>query len=108
MGNGINQYLAFKLYYNQISVAMFTSIITSATSAVGLSKAFAESVADISRKHLNIFCYEEFMKLPEIEYGVEKVQNKERHFIEFENVFFSYPNHDKEIIQNLSLSFYTD
>lgn len=105
---GLISILAFKLYYNQISVAMFTSIITSATSAVGLSKAFAESVADISRKHLNIFCYEEFMKLPEIEYGVEKVQNKERHFIEFENVFFSYPNHDKEIIQNLSLSFYTD
>lgn len=105
---GLIGILAYKLYYNQISVAVFTSVITSATSAVGLSKAFADSVSDISRKHLNYFCYEEFMKLPETNFGIEKVQNKERHFIEFENVFFSYPKHDKEIIHNLSLSFYTD
>lgn len=105
---GLIGILAFKLYYNQISVGIFASILNSATSAVGMSKTFAESVADISRKHPNIYCYEEIMKLPEINYGVEKVQKKERHFIEFENVSFSYPNHDKEIIHNLSLSFYTD
>ena len=105
---GLIGILAFKLYYHQISVGIFTSIITSATSAVAMSKAIAESVADISRKHLNIFCYEEFMKLPEIKYGDMKVQDKEKHFIEFKNVSFCYPRHSKEIIHNLSFSFYTD
>lgn len=105
---GLIGVLTYNLYRNQISVGMFTSVLTSATSAVEMTKSFAESVADISRKHLNIFCYEEFMKLPEIEYGTENMQEKDRHFIEFKNVSFTYPNQEKETIHNLSLDFYSD
>lgn len=105
---GLMGILIYSLYRNQISVGMFTSVLTSATSVVSMSKVFAESVADVSRKHLNIFCYEQFMELPEKEYGEETVHEKEKHFIEFKNVSFSYPCKDEEIIHNLSLSFYTD
>lgn len=105
---GLIGVLTYNLYRNQISVGMFTSVLTTATSAVEMTKSFAESVADISRKHLNIFCYEEFMKLPEIEYGTENMQEKDRHFIEFKNVSFTYPNQEKETIHNLSLDFYSD
>ena len=48
------------------------------------------------------------MKLPEIEYGTENMQEKDRHFIEFKNVSFTYPNQEKETIHNLSLDFYSD
>lgn len=105
---GIMSILGFKLYNNEISLGIFTAVISSATSAVEMSKVFAGSITDISSKHLNIYCYEQFMQLSERKWGTEVLKKKEKHFIEFRNVYFVYPSNEKTIFKDFSLSFYTD
>ncbi len=105
---GIMSILGFKLYNNEISLGIFTAVISSATSAVEMSKVFAGSITDISSKHLNIYCYEQFMQLSERKWGTEVLKKKEKHFIEFRNVYFVYPSNEKTIFKDFSLSFYKD
>lgn len=95
-------YLIWQIYHNAISIGVFIALIGSAGTILNLSETLSRSFSLLSQQYLEIKHYYTFLSLPEIEDSNYKTDISEPHIV-FENVHFTYPNTDKEILRGLSL-----
>jgi len=91
-----------KIYYSTISIGAFVALIGSAGTIVGLSESLSRSFSSLSQQHLLIKHYYTFLSLPEIENINSNVELFEPHII-FDNVYFTYPKTNKEILKGFSM-----
>jgi ABC-type multidrug transport system fused ATPase/permease subunit len=98
-------FLIWNIYYSAISIGIFIALIGSVGTILGLSEALSRSFSALSQQHLEIKHYNTFLSLPEIDnaHGETDIVESGKLHIVFEDIHFTYPNTDKEILRGLSL-----
>lgn len=93
--------VAYCFIHGTISIGQFTSALTSAPGISNKLSTSSWQVSEMFRYALRIDFFREFLKLkPREDLGsVDHVENMD---IAFENVCFSYPETDKEILKNVT------
>lgn len=102
--------LILHLINGNISIGIFTALMTSTGKILDNSVALSKNFSTLSQKYIEISQYYKFMDFPiEKEYSKEnfdtQLENRQDMTIGFENVSFYYPNDNgekKEIIKNVS------
>lgn len=84
------------------SILIFTAIIASIESILGRCDTLSRSILNMRGMGLIIEHYNIFMSLPENRYSKGKEKMIENPHIIFDNVYFTYPNTNKEILKGVS------
>lgn len=97
--------LAYSLMHGTVTLGQFVAAISSIGSLTGKVNASAWSVSDAIRCALGMEFYREFMALEERHVSKEHIEPGEQlsHYdIAFENVSFSYPGSDREVLSHVT------
>lgn len=97
--------LIFKIYHSMISIGIFVALIGSAGTILGLSETLSRTFSSLSQEHLIMKHYYKFLSLPDIDNTGKEANIFEPHIV-FENVHFTYPHTDAEILKGISMEFY--
>ncbi|MCI8403251.1 MAG: ABC transporter ATP-binding protein [Lachnospiraceae bacterium] len=97
--------LIWKIYHSTISIGVFVSLIGSAGTILGLSETLSRTFSSLSQEHLIMKHYYKFLSLPVID-NANKEPNLFDPYIVFDNVHFTYPHTDTEILKGISMEFY--
>ena len=97
--------LIWKIYHSMISIGVFVAIIGSAGTILGLSETLSRTFSSLSQEHLTMKHYYKFLSLPVINDTNKEVDVFEPHIV-FDNVHFTYPHTDIEILKGISMEFY--
>lgn len=97
--------LIWKIYNSIISIGVFVSLIGSAGTILGLSETLSRTFSSLSQEHLIMKHYYQFLSLPVIDNTNREADITDPHIV-FENVYFSYPHTDIEILKGISMEFY--
>lgn len=97
--------LIWKIYHSTISIGIFVSLIGSAGTILGLSETLSRTFSSLSQEHLIMKHYYKFLSLPVID-NTNKESNIFDPHIVFDNVHFTYPHTDIEILKGISMEFY--
>lgn len=97
--------LIWKIYHSTISIGVFVSLISSAGTILGLSETLSRTFSSLSQEHLIMKHYYKFLSLPVID-NANKESNICNPHIIFDNVHFTYPHTDIEILKGISMEFY--
>lgn len=88
----------------QISLGLFTAFILSITSIMDSTVLFSDELSALRRKNIETDYYDKFMELPNAKYGNKKLEDEVYH-ISFENVSFTYPSTNRQILKDVSFEF---
>lgn len=97
--------LIWKIYHSTISIGVFVSLIGSAGTILGLSETLSRTFSSLSQEHLIIKHYYKFLSLPVINNANKEANIFDPHIV-FDNVHFTYPHTDIEILKGISMEFY--
>lgn len=97
--------LIWKIYYSTISIGVFVSLIGSAGTILGLSETLSRTFSSLSQEHLIMKHYYKFLSLPVIDNTNKEANIFDPHIV-FDNVHFTYPHTDIEILKGISMEFY--
>lgn len=97
--------LIWKIYHSAISVGVFVSLIGSAGTILGLSETLSRTFSSLSQEHLIMKHYYKFLSLPVIDNANKEANIFDPHIV-FDNVHFTYPHTDIEILKGISMEFY--
>lgn len=97
--------LIWKIYHSTISIGVFVSLIGSAGTILGLSETFSRTFSSLSQEHLIMKHYYKFLSLPVIDNANKEASIFDPHIV-FDNVHFTYPHTDIEILKGISMEFY--
>ncbi len=94
--------LIYLLIGREISVGLFTALITSTGTVLSNTSALSHAMDNVARKLFLVEHYNKFMSLDEIPNIVcdKKIDMPE---IRFENVTFTYPNTDRKILDGVTM-----
>jgi ATP-binding cassette subfamily B protein len=95
-------FLARSVFNREITIGLFTAIIASMDSIMGRCDTLSRSILNMRGLGLIINHYNAFMSLPEIRRGEESAKIIKNPHIVFEDVCFTYPNSNKEILKGVS------
>lgn len=99
--------LIWSLYHSAISIGIFIALIGSAGTILGLSETLSRNFSNLSQQYLENKHYHTFLSLPEIE-EKEIWHNVADPHIVFDNVYFTYPKTDKQILKGVSFDISTN
>ena len=100
--------LIWQIYNSMISIGVFTALIGSAGTILGISETLSRTFASLSQEYLIIKHYYKFLSLP----VVDNTQNENsmvdisNPHIVFEDVHFTYPNTDIKVLKGISMEIY--
>lgn len=94
--------LIWKMYYAMISLGVFVAFIGSAGTILGLSETLSRTFASLSQEYFTMKHYEKFLSLPEIKIIEDSTQISEFHIV-FDQVHFTYPKTNCEILKGVSM-----
>lgn len=97
--------LIWKIYHSTISIGVFVSLIGSAGTILGLSETLSRTFSSLSQEHLVMKHYYKFLSLPVIVNTNKEANIFDPHIV-FDNVHFTYPHTDIEILKGISMEFY--
>ena len=97
--------LIWKIYHSTISIGIFVSLIGSAGTILGLSETLSKTFSSLSQEHLIMKHYYKFLSLPTIDNANKESNIFDPHIV-FDNVYFTYPHTDIEILKGISMEFY--
>ena len=97
--------LIWKIYHSTISIGVFVSLIGSAGTILGLSETLSRTFSSLSQEHLIMKHYYKFLSLPVIDNTNKEANIFDPHIV-FDNVHFTYPHTDIEILKGISMEFY--
>lgn len=97
--------LIWKIYYSTISIGVFVSLTGSAGTILGLSETLSRTFSSLSQEHLIMKHYYKFLSLPVIDNANKESNIFDPHIV-FDNVHFTYPHTDIEILKGISMEFY--
>lgn len=97
--------LIWKIYHSTISIGIFVSLIGSAGTILGLSETLSRTFSSLSQEHLIMKHYYKFLSLPTIDNANKESNIFDPHIV-FDNVHFTYPHTDIEILKGISMEFY--
>lgn len=97
--------LIWKIYYSTTSIGVFVSLIGSAGTILGLSETLSRTFSSLSQEHLIMKHYYKFLSLPVIDNTNKEANIFDPHIV-FDNVHFTYPHTDIEILKGISMEFY--
>lgn len=97
--------LIWKIHHSAMSIGVFVSLIGSAGTIWGLSETLSRTFSSLSQEHLIMKHYYKFLSLPDID-NTNKEANISNPHIVFDNVHFTYPHTDIEILKGISMEFY--
>jgi len=89
---------------HQISLGFFTSFVLSILYIMNSTVLFSDELTSLGKKNIEIDQYNKFMALPETKDGDKKLSKGVYHF-RLENVNFTYPSTEQQILKNLSFEF---
>ena len=95
-------FLISRLDTATISMGLFVSLISSSATIIGLSESLSQTFSALSQGHLIMQHYYKFLLLPVIDCKDSNNDFSNPHIV-FENVHFTYPNTDVEILKGLSM-----
>jgi ABC-type multidrug transport system fused ATPase/permease subunit len=93
--------MIYRLSGGGVDFGTFVACITSMGTVLALSTSMSDSFSQVSEDSLIMQHFDKFMALPEIPKGGETAPVANPHIV-FDNVTFSYPNTDKQILQGVS------
>lgn len=89
-----------------VSLGLFVSLLGSASSLLGITEQLSYTFSNITRHYLQVQHYETFINLPEVQnYSEKEIDLNNTIEIEFDNVYFCYPNTEKEILKGITFKF---
>ncbi|MEJ6950834.1 ABC transporter ATP-binding protein [Natronospora cellulosivora (SeqCode)] len=98
-------YIVFSLigaiHRSNISIGLFVALLGSVGTILDLSRTLASNFSDLSQQYLEIKHYHTFLSLPEVDEKESSLRLVEPHVV-FDNVYFTYPKTDKEILKGVS------
>ena len=97
-------FLVENINKSKISIGVFVSLVGSSATIIGLSEALSKTFSDLSRGHLIMKHYYQFCSLPVIDSNNNMIDLSNPHIV-FDNVHFTYPNTNNEILKGLSMEF---
>lgn len=89
---------------HQISLGLFSSFILSIASIMNSTEEFSDALAMFHKRGIELDQFQRFMELPDAKTGSRSLE-AEHYRIVFENVSFTYPSTDRQILKNVSFSF---
>ena len=109
---GIFIYLMIQgVAHEVVSLGLFVSLVGSAGSLLGITEQLSYTFSNITRHCLQVQYYETFINLPEIPVhnpSKEFLKDVDVYEIEFDNVYFRYPNTDNEVLKGITFKFKSD
>ena len=107
---GILIYLMIQgVAHEVVSLGLFVSLVGSAGSLLGITEQLSYTFSNITRHCLQVQYYETFISLPEIPaHNPSKEFQKDVYEIEFDNVYFRYPNTENEVLKGITFKFKSD
>ena len=97
--------LIWEISRHAVSIGVFTAVIGSAGTILGLSEGLSRTFSALSQEYMILKHYETFLSLPEIDNTEREMDVASPHIV-FENVHFAYPHTDAEILKGVSMDFY--
>ena len=97
--------LIWKINNSSISIGMFVSLIGSCGTILRLSGALSRTFSSLSQEHFIMEHYDRFLSLPVINNEKTGADLSDPHIV-FNNVHFTYPHTDIEILKGISMEFY--
>lgn len=88
-----------------ISIGMFVSLIGSCGTILGLGETLSRTFSSLSQEHFMMKYYDRFLALPVIDNEKREADLSNPHIV-FDNVHFTYPHTDSEILKGISMEFY--
>lgn len=89
-----------------VSLGLFVSLVGSAGSLLSITEQLSYIFSNITRHCLQVQYYETFMNLPEFPvHNSSKELVKDAYEIEFDNVYFKYPNTANEVLKGITFKF---
>lgn len=86
-----------------VSLGQFVSLVGSAGSLLGITERLSYIFSNITRHYLQVQHFDTFINLPEIpKHDTEAIFPKGIYEIEFNNVYFHYPNTEKEVLKGIT------
>lgn len=89
---------------SSISLGIFVSIISSSATVLSLSETLSRSFSTLSQEHSIVEHFFTFLSLPDIDTAIKNVNLSNPHIV-FDNVHFTYPHTNEEVLKGLSLEF---
>ena len=99
--------LIWRIRDQAISIGVFVSVIGSIGTIWGLSETLSRTISMLAQEHLVMKHYEKFLALPITDHENREVDWISPHIV-FENVHFTYPNTDIEVLKGVSMEFQAD
>lgn len=96
--------LIWQIYHAMISLGVFIALIGSTGTILGLTETLSRAFSSLSQEHLTMKHYDTFLSLPEMKAAENKTAMSEFHIV-FDQVHFTYPKTDHEILKGISMEF---
>lgn len=91
---------------NSLTIGLFASLIGACGGLLGTVEQLSFAFSNVSQQYLNMKHYDIFTKLPEIIENSNSIALNRNIHIKFENVHFTYPKTNKEILKGISFDIY--
>ena len=107
---GIMIYLLISgISLSMVSLGLFVSLVSSAESLLGLTEQLSYTFSNITRHYLQVEHYNTFINLPEIPKCHREIDFiRDIYEIEFDDVYFRYPNTRKFILKGITFKINKD
>lgn len=96
-------FTVFQIIARQQPVGQFIYVQQVVSRALSSANSFVSQLSTLDEDLANLFDYQEFMRLPERKGGHVKL-SRIPEMIEIRNVSFSYPNSDRNVLQDVNLT----
>lgn len=93
--------LTYMIYNKEITIGIYTSIITAISSFLSILVSMAYSISTLASRTWAITYYQDFLNLKEFNKHKD-IKESEIYLFEFNNVSFKYPNTEKEVLHHIS------
>lgn len=97
--------MIWKIYNSSISLGIFVSLVSSSGTILGLSETLSRTFSSLSQEHFIMEHYYKFLSLPVVDTTESIVDLSDPHIV-FDNVHFTYPHTNNEILKGISMEFY--
>lgn len=97
--------MIWKIYKSFISLGIFVSLVSSSGTILGLSETLSRTFSSLSQEHFIMEHYYNFLSLPVVNATESKIDLSNPHIV-FDNVYFTYPHTNNEILKGISMEFY--
>lgn len=94
--------LVSAFFHHNITVGIFASLIGSAGTVLSSTEALSFKISNVAQKCFEIGYYNEFMNMPEDITGSETYTDQANNRIEFNDVYFKYPNNENYTLKGVS------